>query len=360
MIRRAIARVARGNDLSESEMTEVMEHITGGEVTPAQAGALMIALRMKGECPDEIAAAAKVMRAKSVKIPVKPRNGGGRSAASGGKFEVLADTCGTGGDEAKTFNVSTTAAFVVAGAGVKVAKHGNRSVSSLCGSADVVEALGLRLDLGPEQVAQCVEQVGIGFLYAPLLHGAMRHVIGPRREIGLRTIFNLLGPLTNPAEATVQVVGVYREDLTETIARVLDKLGCRSAFVVHGIGRYDEMSITGPTVVARLKDGDITTFTMVPEDVGLKRASKEDILGGDAARNATITLTVLKGERGAPRDMVVLNSAAVLVAARKADNLIDGVLLAQESIDSGRALDKLGQLVELSEDFSRQSAAMAG
>jgi len=353
MIREAIARVARGNDLSESEMTEVMEQITGGEVTPAQAGALMIGLRMKGECAEEIAAAAKVMRAKSVKILVKLRNGGSKS-------EVIADTCGTGGDEAKTFNVSTTAAFVVAGAGVKVAKHGNRSVSSICGSADVVEALGLRLDLGPEQVAECIERVGIGFLYAPLLHGSMRHVIGPRREIGLRTIFNLLGPLTNPAAATVQVLGVYREDLTGTMARVLDRLGCRSAFVVHGLGCYDEMSITGPTAVARLKDGDITAFTLVPEDVGLKRASKEDILGGDAACNAAITLAVLKGERGAARDIVVLNSAAVLVAAGKADNLIDGVLLAQESIDSGRALDKLGQLVELSEEFARQSAAMAG
>jgi anthranilate phosphoribosyltransferase len=361
MIREAIASVVKGENLSEVTMTKVMDQMTEGHATPAQIGALLIGLRIKGEVPEEIAAAARVMRAKSVKIPVAKS-----AEAPNGRHpgidmeEVVADTCGTGGDGAKTFNVSTTAAFVVAGAGIKVAKHGNRSVSSLCGSADVVEALGLRLDLTPGQVGACIDRVGIGFLYAPLLHGAMRHVIGPRRELGLRTVFNLLGPLTNPAGATVQIVGVYAEHLTETIAKVLDKLGCRSAFVVYGAGSYDEISITGPTTVTRLLNGDIKTNPMVPEDVGLKSAQPEDIRGGDASRNAAITLGVLNGEKGAPRDMVLLNAAAVLVAAGRAASFREGIELSTESIDSGRGLEKLRQLVATGDLLAGAPVAQAG
>jgi anthranilate phosphoribosyltransferase len=317
----------------------------------------MIGLRMKGECPDEIAAAARVMRAKSVKIPVGKSCGYLSDGLAARCDEAIADTCGTGGDGAGTFNVSTTTAFVVAGAGIKVAKHGNRSVSSRCGSADVIEALGVRLDLAPQQVAACIDTVGIGFLYAPLLHGAMRHVVGPRREIGLHTIFNLLGPLTNPAGATVQVLGVFREDLTRTMAEVLNKLGCSSAFVVYGAGSYDEISITGPTTVTRLMDGNMTTCTMVPEDVGLKRARADEIRGDDAAHNAAITLAVLKGQKGAQRDMVLLNGSAVLVAAGRADSFIDGIAMCEESIDSGRAFQKLEHLVAMSRRFAPAAVA---
>ncbi|MEJ2718874.1 MAG: anthranilate phosphoribosyltransferase, partial [Deltaproteobacteria bacterium] len=259
MIKRAIAKVVEGVDLTENEMTQAMEEVTEGRATPAQIGAFLVGLRIKGESVEEIAAAAKVMRAKSEPIPVRNSNVSLDRDEINVDEETIVDTCGTGGDGTRTFNVSTTTAFVVAGAGVKVAKHGNRSVSSQCGSADVLEALGLPMDLTPRQVAACLETVGIGFLYAPTLHGSMRHVAGPRREIGLRTIFNLLGPLTNPAGASIQVLGVYREDLTETLAQVLRKLGCKAAFVVYGEGSYDELSITGPSKVTRLLNGEIST-----------------------------------------------------------------------------------------------------
>ncbi len=345
MIKEAIGKAVDLQDLTESEMMEVMDEITDGRVTQAQIGAFLVALRMKGECVDEITGAARVMRAKSVPIPMNTN-----SKVSLDRDEInvedetVVDTCGTGGDGTRTFNVSTTTAFVVAGAGLKVAKHGNRSVSSLCGSADVVEALGVPLDLAPEQVGACIDEVGIGFLYAPMLHSAMRHVVGPRREIGLRTIFNVLGPLTNPAGASVQVLGVYREDLTETLAQVLKRLGSRSAFVVYGDGSYDEISITGPSRITRLHNGEISTSTVSPEDLGLGRAAPESIRGGDAEQNAAITLSVLKGEPGGPRDMVLLNAAAMLVAAERVDNLKEGVLIAAEAIDSGKALEKLGHL----------------
>lgn len=347
MIKEAIAKAVEGHDLTEFEMMEVMDKITEGQVTQAQIGAFLIALRMKGECVDEITGAARVMRAKSIPIPV-----GKNSKVSLDRDEInvedetVVDTCGTGGDGTKTFNVSTTTAFVAAGAGLKVAKHGNRSVSSLCGSADVIEALGVPLDLTPAQVGECIDHVGIGFLYAPMLHSAMRHVVGPRREIGLRTIFNVLGPLTNPAGASVQVLGVYREDLTETLAQVLNRLGSKSAYVVYGDGCYDEISITGPSKVTRLQHGQITTSMVTPEELGLKRATPEEIKGGDAQQNAAITLSVLKGDKGAPRDMVLLNAAAVLAAAGKAGNLEDGVRVAAEAIDSGMALEKLTKLRE--------------
>jgi len=347
MIQEVIVKVVDGRDLTEIEMTQAMEEVTEGRATPAQIGAFLVGLRMKGETVDEIAAAARVMRAKSADIPVRNSGVSLDRDEINVDYETVVDTCGTGGDGTRTFNVSTTTAFVVAGAGLKVAKHGNRSVSSRCGSADVLEALGLPLDLTPRQVAECLDKLGIGFLFAPQLHGAMRHVAGPRREIGLRTIFNLLGPLTNPAGATIQVLGVYREDLTETIAQVLKKLDCKGAFVVYGEGSYDELSITGPSKVTRLMDGEIKTTVLVPEDVGLKRAQPEDITGGDAKENAAIVRGVLGGEKGARRDMVLLNSAAALVAAEKARTMEEGRAAAAESIDSGRALDKLEKLVAM-------------
>jgi anthranilate phosphoribosyltransferase len=359
MIQEAISKAVEGTDLSEQEMIEVMEKITEGSVTQAQIGALLIALRMKGECVDEITAAARVMRSKSTPIPVNGSQVSLDRDEINVDRETIVDTCGTGGDGTKTFNVSTTTAFVVAAAGLKVAKHGNRSVSSRCGSADVLEVLGLPLDLSPEQVGACIDRVGIGFLYAPLLHGAMRYVVGPRREIGLRTIFNVLGPLTNPAGATVQVLGVYREDLTETMAKVLRKLGCESAFVVYGKGSYDEISITGPSTIARLADGEIITSTMSPEDFGMKRAEPEDIRGGDAAENAAITMSVLKGEKGPKRDMVVLNASAALVAAGQAQTLEAGIAMARETIDSGRAAAKLQELLTTAAELSSQTKAAA-
>jgi anthranilate phosphoribosyltransferase len=359
MIQQAIAKVVENEDLSESEMMEVMEQITEGTATQAQMGALMIALRMKGECVEEITGAARVMRAKSTPIPVGSPDISLDREEINVDTETIVDTCGTGGDGTHTFNVSTTTAFVVAGAGLRVAKHGNRSVSSLCGSADVVEALGVTLALKPEEVGACIDKVGIGFLYAPMLHSAMRHVVGPRREIGLRTMFNLLGPLTNPAGATVQVLGVYRADLTEKMAGVLRRLGSRSAFVVYGEGSYDEISIVGPTRVTRLDDGQIRTSTLVPEDVGLTRHHPDEIRGGDAKKNAAITLDVLQGNPGARRDMVLINAAAALVAANKAETLSDGVVMAAESIDAGRALEKLRLLVQMGEQAAVKRAAAA-
>ena len=289
---------------------------------------------MKGETVEEIAGAAEVMREMSVKIP-------SRAAEFSGP---VVDTCGTGGDGSGTFNVSTTAAFVVAGAGVKVAKHGNRAVSSLSGSADLIEALGVSLDLTTKQVGRCLDEVGIAFLYAPHFHPAMRHALGPRRDIGLRTIFNLLGPLTNPAGATAQVVGVYSAHLVRPVAEVLRLLGCRSAFVAHGKGGYDELTVTGPTIVCRLKDGRVTDMTVTPEDMGLARASAHEIKGGDSDRNRAITLDVLRGRPGPCRDMTLMNSAAALKAAGRVADLREGVDLAADSIDSGAALSKLETL----------------
>ncbi len=359
MIREAIAKVVERVELTPAEMTEVMDDVTEGKATAAQIGAFMAGLRMKGETADEISAAARVMRSKSTPIPV----GSAKVAIDRDEInvdrETVVDTCGTGGDGTLTFNVSTTTAFVVAGAGLKVAKHGNRSVSSKCGSADVIEAIGVRLDLTPDDVGRCIDEVGIGFLYAPMLHGAMRHVVIPRREIGLRTIFNLLGPLTNPARANVQVLGVYRSDLTEVMAGALTRLGCRSAWVVYGEGCYDEISITGPTRITRIVDGQVTTGMISPDEFGLPLARPEEIRGGDAATNAAITLSVLRGEPGACRNMVLMNAAAALVAAGRADDMRDGLTAAAEAIDSGAALDKLDRLVDLSETLAAQAVASA-
>jgi anthranilate phosphoribosyltransferase len=345
MIREAIAKAVGGSHLSEDEMVAVMDQVMEGKATPAQIGALLIALRFKGETVAEITGAARVMRAKCTPVPTLARTNG----------EPLVDTCGTGGDGAGTFNVSTTAAFVVAGAGVKVAKHGNRSVSSRCGSADLMECLGVPLDLSPEQVGDCIDRVGIGFLFAPALHGAMRHAIGPRREIGLRTIFNLLGPLTNPAGATAQVLGVYDADRVEPLANVLLRLGSDSAFVVHGQGGLDEISVSGPTLVARLEKGKVSTFTLTPEELGLPRADAGEVQGGDAQANARLTLDVLEGKPGAKRNMVLINAAAALVAAGAATDLREGVELAAKSIDHGAALTRLEQLAALGQGRTAQA-----
>ena len=337
MIRESIEKASRRENISESEMIDTMNQIMEGNATPAQIGALLIALRMKGETVTEITAAAKVMRSKSTRIPLP-----------GSLSQPLVDTCGTGGDCANTFNVSTTAAFVVAGAGAKVAKHGNRSVSSRCGSADLMEELGLPLDLTPEQVGMCIDRVGVGFLYAPVLHGAMKYAIGPRRELGLRTIFNLLGPLTNPAGAGVQVMGVYAADLVEPIGHVLANLGVRSAFVVHGHGGLDEISLSGPTIAARVTEGRVYMETLNPVELGLAPQVNGGITGGDIKKNASMTRSVLNGEAGSHRDITVFNAAAALVAVGMASDFREGMAMASDSIDSGSAMAKLSGLVEFS------------
>jgi anthranilate phosphoribosyltransferase len=318
-------------------MIEAMNEIMSGDATPAQIGAFITGLRMKGETVDEITGAARVIREKATRIDT------GVAVASG---DVLVDTCGTGGDSSGTFNVSTTAAFVVAGSGLPVAKHGNRSVSSHCGSADVLEALGVDLNMSPERVGRCVQEVGIGFLFAPLLHGAMKYAIGPRRELGIRTIFNVLGPLTNPAGANIQVLGVYDPSLCETLAGVLGRLGAKRALVVCGEGNLDELTVTGATKVADLHAGGVTTYMVHPEDVGLERASLAELAGGDTPAAAAMLLKdVLQGIPGPRLDMVLLNAGAALLAADKSQDLKAGVELAREVIDSGAAIAKLESLI---------------
>lgn len=332
MIREALAKLVERQDLSEPEMVSAMEEIMSGSCTAAQIGAFITALRMKGETVGEITGAARVMREKATCVEVDS--------------DVIIDTCGTGGDASSTFNVSTAAALVIAASGLKVAKHGNRAVSSACGSADIIEALGGNLELSPEQLSQCIERVGFGFLFAPKLHLAMKHAIGPRREIGLRTIFNILGPLTNPAHANVQVLGVYDARLTNPLARVLKNLGSKAAMVVFGQGGYDEISIIGPTLISELKNGVIEEHVVEPEDVGLNRARPEDIEGGDSRKNAKIVHAVFSGTKGAHRDIVVLNAAAGLAAAGRTADMREGVELAKELIDSGAARRKLEEYVD--------------
>ncbi len=321
-------------DLSQAEAEAAMDTIMSGQATPAQIGAFLIALRMKGETVDEIAGFARSMRRNARRVPLSS-NG------------AIVDTCGTGGDRSGTFNISTAVAFVVAGAGRRVAKHGNRAVSSKSGSADVLEALGVNIALTPEQVGRCIEEVGIGFLFAPTFHPAMKHAIGPRRELGVRTVFNVLGPLTNPAFATHQLLGVYDPNLTEMMARVLAELGVKAAFVVHGAGGLDELSTTGVNRVTHLRDGEITTFDLAPEDVGLPRARPEDLRGGDASTNAAIIRAILSGEDRGPRRDVVLFNAAAALAAETGDFEV-GLEEARVSLDSGAALTKLNALVQVS------------
>ncbi len=350
MLRDLIRKLVDGRDLARGEMIDAMDALMGGEATPAQTAAFLTALRVKGETVDEIVGAARVMRERATPIPVPGPAGPGVSVDRDEinvEHETVLDTCGTGGDATHTFNISTTTAFVVAGAGITVAKHGNRAVSSRCGSADVLEALGVNLDVTPGQVGGFLREIGIGFLYAPLLHSAMRHVAPVRREMGIRTIFNLLGPLTNPAGAHRQVLGVYRGDLVGVLARVLGELGSERALVVHGADGLDELTITGPTRVAELRGGAVTEYEVRPGAFGLAEASIDAIRGGDARENAVIVRAVLSGEPGPRRDVVLLNAGAALAVAGAAPDIAAGVRLAGEVIDDGRALEKLDRLVEL-------------
>lgn len=352
MIKKSIAKVVRGDDLTQGEMEVAMEEIMTGKATPAQIGSFITALRIKGETVDEIVGAARVMRAKARKIRLNNHMVNIDRDEINIEEETILDTCGTGGDGTNTFNVSTATAFVAAGAGVKVAKHGNRAVSSLCGSADVLKNLGVNLDINDSNVETCIREVGIGFLYAPLFHGAMKYAAGPRQEIGLRTIFNLLGPLTNPAGATVQVLGVYAKDLTEKMAKVLGRLGTKESFVVCGEGTFDEISICGPTKVSHLRDGEVNTFHMTPEEYGFRRATPDSIRGGNAQKNARIIREVLDGEKGPKRDMVLLNSAAAFVAAGLDGHFKQGIERARDVIDSGRAREKLNALISFTQQCS--------
>lgn len=350
MIKEAIAKVVEQEDLTQVEIEAVMDEIMTGSATPAQIGAFITALRLKGETVDEITGAARVMRAKAMKVNLNNHQVNIDRDEINMEEETILDTCGTGGDGTNTFNVSTATAFVVAGAGIKVAKHGNRAVSSHCGSADVLESLGVKLDITSTDVERCIREVGIGFLYAPLYHTAMKYVAGPRREIGIRTIFNLLGPVTNPAGASAQVLGVYDPGLTEKMARVLRNLGTKEAFVVCGEGTFDEISICGPTRISHLKDGEVKSFDITPEDYGLKRAVPDAVKGGSAETNARIIRDILDGEKGPKRDMVLLNAAAAFIAAGLDTGLKEGINRAIDSIDSGRAREKLDKLL----DFTSQ------
>src|SRR5947209_6948678 len=328
--------------LSREEARSVMSEILSGKCTDAQIAALLVALHMKGETVEEIVGFAEAIRAAAVPLEL-PRNS--TLDVSGTGRDALVDTCGTGGDASGTFNISTTTALVVAGAGVRVAKHGNRSVTSKCGSADVMEALGVNITLPPAQLAACLDQVGIAFLFAPAMHSAMKYVQPARRELRLRTVFNLLGPLTNPANASAQVVGVYAASLVEILAQALKLLGLRRALVVHGKDGLDEITITGPTMVGEVRDGWVKTYEISPEEFGLKRDTLESISGGDVQANAEIIREVLGGKKNARRDVVLLNAAAALVASAKADSIGQAIPLAAQSIDSGAAKAKLDALV---------------
>ncbi len=343
MIRETINQLLEGESLPAEQAEAVMDEIMTGAATPAQIAGFLVALRVKGETAEEIAGCARAMRRAAV--PVCPS-----------RTDVI-DTCGTGGDRAGTFNISTTTAFVVAGAGLGVAKHGNRSVSSRSGSADVLEAMGVNLKLSPQRVAQAIDDIGVGFIFAPHFHPAMRHAIGPRRELGVRTVFNVLGPLTNPAGAAAQLLGVYDVSLTEVLARVLQQLGSHAAYVVHGCGQLDELTTTGPNQVSYFgiapANGRILTETLDPRDLGFPPAQNDDLRGGDPEENARITRAVLASEdRGPRRDVVLLNAAAALVAGGAAADLTQGIVHAAESIDSGAALRTLEALI----DYSQQVA----
>jgi len=351
IITEAVRALVDKKDLSRIEAAAAMEAIMSGAATNAQIAAFLTALRMKGETVEELIGFAQVMRQKAVRVKTR---GEEVAALTGTDREMLIDTCGTGGDAAGTFNVSTATAFVVAGAGLKVAKHGNRSVSSLCGSADVVETLGINLELPPAKVARCVDEVGIGFLYAPLLHTAMKHVMAARREMGIRTVFNMLGPLTNPAGANAQVIGVYSPALTEPLARVLAELGTIRAFVVHGADGLDEISNTGESQISEVREGVVRSFRVRPEDFGMSRAAIGDLQGGDRAENAQIIRHILEGSDGPKRDIVLMNAAAALVVGAKARDLKEGVGLAARSIDSGAAQRKLETLIEFSQKLAHE------
>ena len=334
MIQEAIGKLVEGRHLGADEAEAVMDLIMAGEATQAQIGAYLVALRMAGETPEEIAGSVRSMRARATWVKTK--------------HPFVIDVVGTGGDGARTFNISTSAALVVAAAGQPVAKHGNHAVSSRSGAADVLKALGVNVEAPPRKVTECLDEAGVGFLFAPLLHGAMKHAIGPRRELAMRSIFNVMGPLTNPARAQSQLVGVYAPELTELMADVLRQVGCRKALVAHGSDGLDELTITGSTRVSEWNGREIRTYEVAPEDAGLARADAAALKGGDPAENAAITRAILEGERGPRRDVVLLNAAAALVAADRAEDLKAGARQAARAIDSGEAARVLARLVEVS------------
>jgi len=334
-IQDALAALIEGHDLATEDAADVMQALMAGESTPAQTAALLTALRMKGETVDEIVGFARTMRDHATKVPTTRK--------------PLIDTCGTGGDGSGTFNISTAAAFVAAGARVAVAKHGNRSASSLCGSADVLEALGINLDATPEFVGRCVDEVGIGFLFARALHPSMKHVAPIRTELRMRTVFNLLGPLTNPAGADGQVMGIFDQSRIPVIAEVLLALGGRHAFVVAGCDGLDELTLAGPTTVGEAKDGKVSVYEVTPDTFGFQRADATMLAGGDAEENARILRNVLEGGEGPRRDIVALNAAPAIVAGERASDLAEGVAMAQASIDSGAALAKLDELIAVTQ-----------
>ena len=331
MFREHLQTIIEGQQLDEEQMSEMITDVLSGEITDAQIGAMMAALATRGETYEELAGAAKAMRRKAHRV--QPPGA------------IVVDTCGTGGDGAKTFNISTTTAFVVAGCGVVVAKHGNRSVSSQCGSADLLEALGVKIDTDPEIVEEALHEIGIGFLFAPVYHGAMRHAARARTEVGLRSIFNMLGPLTNPAGANCQLLGVYAPELTEMFANALAHLGARQAMVVHGHDGLDEISVCAPTRISELKGGRVKTFDLAPEQFFGRLAEPESLTGGDSTANAAITREILDGTAGHRRDVVVLNAAAALICAGKAVDFPAGIKLAEEAIDTGAAREKLDGLI---------------
>jgi anthranilate phosphoribosyltransferase len=336
MFRDHLNKIVQGRDLTAAEMGAMIDHVLSGEATDAQIGALMGALATKGETFEELAGAAQAMRRKAHRIQTPGA--------------TVVDTCGTGGDGAQTFNISTTTAFVVAGCGVTVAKHGNRSISSQCGSADLLETLGVNLNTDPELVEEAIFELGIGFLFAPLYHGAMRHAAKARKEVAIRSIFNMLGPLTNPAGANCQLLGVYARPLTEMFANALKLLGGRRALVVHGHDGLDEISVCAPTRVAELRDGLVTTYDLHPEQFFGDLADPATLAGGDAAANAEITRKILAGEKGPRRNVVLINAAAALMAAGKAASLADGLVLAESALDSGAAAAKLEALVRFTRE----------
>ena len=335
-IQQAISQLVAGANLTEQQMVDVMNQVMTGEATPMQVASFLTALRMQGETVEEVTGAARVMREKALHV-------------DGGQGCVL-DTCGTGGDGKNTFNISTTVAFVVAAAGITVAKHGNRAVSSGSGSADVLAALGVKIDVPKEMVERCLREVGLGFLFAPLMHEAMKYAAGPRREIGIRTIFNLLGPLTNPARASHQLIGIYDGTLLETVAQVLGNLGSERAMVVHGEEGLDEISLGGPTAVAEWKDGAVTCYTLRPEELGFESCPVERLVAKDPEECAAIVRDVLKGGPGPARDVVLLNSGAALCVSERVGTMADGVSLARECVDSGAALEKLEHLIRLTNE----------
>lgn len=341
-IQQAIKQVIDRQDLTESEMSDVMNQIMTGQATPAQIGGFLIGLCMKGETVDEITGAARVMRSLATPVQVNADN--------------LVDTCGTGGDGSKTFNISTTVAFVLAAAGGKVAKHGNRSVSSISGSADVLEAAGVHLGLSPEQVARCVESIGVGFMFAPAHHSAMKHAIGPRKEMAVRTVFNLLGPLTNPAGAKRQVMGVYARQWVRPIAEVLQRLGCEHVLVVHAADGLDEISIGAETFVAEATPTEIREYTIAPEDFGMSRAALSTLAVESVADSLAMIKAVLSKQAGPAADIVALNAGAAIYVAGLADSIKEGVALAQDAIGSGLAYAKLTELAQLSKVFQQENA----